>query len=111
MEHELNLNKLSFQKIVDGSKIIELRLFDEKRRKIQLGDTLTFHENDNSSNMISKKVIGLVHFPDFETLIEYLPLSFFGHNSKDEVKSGVNAIYSLERQRENSVLGIILAPL
>lgn len=42
MEHIMNLNKQPFDMIKKGRKNIELRLFDEKRRKIQIGDYIVF---------------------------------------------------------------------
>ena len=42
MAYEMKLNDEPFQKIRDGKKTIELRLFDEKRRKLELGDHIIF---------------------------------------------------------------------
>ncbi len=42
MLHNLNLQDKYFDFIKTGTKRIELRLFDEKRQKIQLGDTIEF---------------------------------------------------------------------
>ena len=36
MVHNMKLNESPFEKIKAGTKTIELRLYDEKRRKIQL---------------------------------------------------------------------------
>lgn len=44
MEHILRLDKNPFLKISSGSKTIEIRLFDEKRRQIRLGDTIIFQK-------------------------------------------------------------------
>ena len=46
MKHKamnMKLNKEPFEKIKSGEKTIELRLYDEKRRKIKAGDTICFN--------------------------------------------------------------------
>ena len=110
MIHEMRLNAPSFDKIVDGSKTIELRLLDDKRKAVKLGDVIEFVK-EGTSETVQRKVMALLNFPDFESLIDYLPLQLFGHQNKESIKEGVNMIYSIERQKEKSVLGIIIAPL
>ena len=38
MLHKMKLKLSPFEKIKDGSKTIELRLYDEKRQKVKIGD-------------------------------------------------------------------------
>lgn len=42
MIHYMNLNNRPFQLINNGSKSVEMRLYDEKRAKIKVGDQITF---------------------------------------------------------------------
>ena len=42
MTHYMNLNPQPFEMIAQGKKTIELRLLDEKRKKIAAGDVLIF---------------------------------------------------------------------
>ena len=42
MLHKMKLKLSPFEKIENGSKMIELRLFDEKRQKVQVGDFIEF---------------------------------------------------------------------
>ena len=69
----MNLNAPSFDKIVDGTKTIELRLYDEKRQAIKLGDVIEFSKN-GSGEKVQRKVVALLNFPTFENLIDFLPL-------------------------------------
>ena len=107
MIHEMKLNPSPFERIADGSKTIELRLYDEKRRAIKLGDIIEFTQI-NTGERMQRKVLALLNFPNFEALIDCLPLHLFGQPNKESVKKSVNEIYSLERQNEHSVLGIIV---
>ena len=45
MEHILKLQPKYFDYINKGTKRIELRLYDEKRQKIAIGDTIIFLSN------------------------------------------------------------------
>ena len=42
MVHELRLNKEPFESIKAKTKTIEMRLYDDKRKKIQVGDIIIF---------------------------------------------------------------------
>lgn len=47
MLHCMKLNRDPFEKIKSGSKTIEMRLFDEKRQRISVGDFIEFSSADN----------------------------------------------------------------
>ena len=40
--HQMKLNNKPFNMIKNGRKNIELRLYDEKRRKLNIGDEIIF---------------------------------------------------------------------
>lgn len=42
MNHNMTLKQPYFDLIKTGKKTIELRLYDDKRRKININDTITF---------------------------------------------------------------------
>ena len=42
MTHNMQLKPEPFAMIKDGTKTIELRLYDEKRRNIKVGDRIVF---------------------------------------------------------------------
>lgn len=42
MIHRMKLNESPFERIKDGTKTIEFRLYDEKRRQIKIGDQIEF---------------------------------------------------------------------
>ena len=113
MTHSMQLQPSPFEMIRDGTKTIELRLFDEKRKKIQSGDTILF-TNTASGETLRVKVIELLVFDSFETLYSQLPLLDCGY-TKDDVDSAspedMNAYYPKEMQRKYGVVGIRVAVL
>ena len=48
---EMKLDKEPFEKIKSGEKTIELRLYDEKRRKIRVGDIIVFTCRDGGERL------------------------------------------------------------
>jgi ASC-1-like (ASCH) protein len=104
--HKMKLAKEPFEKIVNGQKIIESRLFDEKRQLINVGDEIEFSQNDNQSRMIKTKVKALYRYESFENLFSDFPSSYFGGLSKDALLEEINRFYSKEEQDKYEVLGV-----
>lgn len=113
MTHSMQLQPAPFEMIRNGTKTIELRLFDEKRKKIQIGDTILF-TNTASKETIRVKVLELLVFDSFETLYRRLPLLDCGY-TEDDIDTAspddMNAYYPEEMQRKYGVVGIRVALL
>ena len=69
-KHSMKLKRAFFDKIVRGSKTVEMRLFDEKRKRIKAGDVITFTADDDSGDTVDAKVLGIHVYPSFETLTD-----------------------------------------
>jgi len=95
-----------FNKIKDGSKIIEIRLFDEKRKDINLGDQIVFFKQPEEIEKLKTQVIGLFRFNSFEDLFNDFPLEYFGHSNREILISKVYQFYTHEQEKEFGVLGI-----
>ena len=67
----MKLNDVPFETIKNGTKTIELRLYDEKRRKIKIGDTICFKGKASTIKAIVK---ALHIFRNFDELYAALPL-------------------------------------
>jgi hypothetical protein len=61
----MQLQPEPFGMIKSGVKTIELRLFDEKRRKIRIGDEILFSNTENGETL-AVKVLDLSVFDSFE---------------------------------------------
>ena len=59
MIHEMKLNNNAFNNIKSGIKKFELRLYDDRRKNINLGDTIIFHNLNNLNNTISVTFLAL----------------------------------------------------
>ena len=56
MKHEMRLLPKPFELICSGVKTVEIRLNDEKRKKIQVGDTITFRKLPEEEESIVTEV-------------------------------------------------------
>ena len=79
MEHELKLQPNFFNYVKYGTKRIELRLYDEKRQKINIGDTIIFRKEPELTEMIEAKVIGLLRYASLllQIYLKILILTFW----------------------------------
>jgi len=111
MKHAMKLYESPFKRIKSGRKKIELRLYDEKRQKVSIGDTITFTKLPDKDESIDTTVIGLLQYASFKELVEHTPMSYFGYPedyNKDAFVQSMYSIYLPELEREHGVLGIVL---
>lgn len=109
MKHNMKLNPSPFEMIKSGKKTIELRLNDEKRRRLKIGDEIEFENTDDSTQVIKTKVLNLYRFCSFDELYKSLPLLKCGYTSDDVSTahpSDMDCYYSDEQQKKYGVVGI-----
>lgn len=108
MIHEMKLQEEYFNYILNGTKRIEIRLNDEKRKNIKLGDKIKFLKEPLLNESFEAEVICLLNYRSFEDLIRDYDTSILSDNtvSKEEVLSTLSKFYSREDEDKNGVLGI-----
>ena len=110
MIHYMNLVPSAFKKIADGSKTIELRLNDEKRKRINVEDTVVFNCS-STKDIISAQVSGLHKFSDFKELYKVLPLEKCGYTVAElntAHYTDMERYYTKEQIKKYGALGIEL---
>ena len=104
--HQLQLGTEPFNAIKNGKKTIESRLFDDKRKLINLGDNIVFTNREDISQTVEVRVIGLLRYETFHNLFAYNnPLKFGGENV-EWLENQITEFYSDEDQKIDGVLGI-----
>ncbi len=108
MEHILKLQPKYFDYINNGTKKIELRLYDEKKKKINIGDTIIFQKEPELEVTMKVKVIGLLRYNTFEELFEDFDIEALADNSmtKEELLNVLKGFYTPEKQKKYGVVGI-----
>lgn len=106
--HEINLQPKYFDFMKEGTKRIELRLYDEKRSRIELGDIIKFSKSENDK--LKAEAIGLLRYNSFKDLFEDFDISILADASmtKDELLDVLSEFYAPEKQSEYGVVGIRL---
>ncbi|MCR5078852.1 MAG: dihydrofolate reductase [Bacilli bacterium] len=105
---ELTLFKGPFEAMKYGQKDIEMRLYDEKRRTLDVGDRLHF-ENRETGERLSRTILGLAPFDSFDTIYASFPKERLGYKKEEEAKpSDMETYYSKDRIAQYGPLAIFL---
>ena len=107
--HIMRLTPSPLKMIREGTKTIELRLLDEKRKGISVGDTIVFVNTEDENDILSVMVDDLYRFDSFEELYKNLPLLECGYTEEDIDSASpkdMELYYSKEEQEQYGVVGI-----
>lgn len=108
MHHEMSLRPGPFGMIADGRKRYELRLLDEKRRLISVGDTIAFTCTEDERTL-QVRVVSLHPFGTFAELYAALPLTECGYTQENVASADpcdMEKYYPPEKQAQYGVLAI-----
>lgn len=106
MIHEMRLHKEPFEKIKQGTKTIEIRLYDEKRQLVKVGDKIDFISRENGE-IFSTQVIALHFFPTFSDLYKHFDKISLGYNENETANpNDMTKYYTKEEQDKYGVVGI-----
>ena len=103
MLHKMKLNESPFNRMKNGTKTIEFRLFDEKRQKIKVGDKIEFSKLPDLQEKLLVDVVELYREDTFENLFRKL------YTNEEEITRKTKAmyeIYSQEKEQQYGILGI-----
>lgn len=106
MIHQMKLKAVPFEMIENGTKTVELRLNDEKRQQIRVGDCIQFTLMDSDRTVLTK-VTALHKFNSFAQLFSVIPKEKYGFKSDETVPSDyMDEYYTPQEQKKYGVLGI-----
>lgn len=105
---EFHLDSDIFDIIVNKDKNIEIRLNDEKRRKLKVGDTLVFLKRPDDIEKISATVTNLVYFDSFIDVTNYYDMKrvYLDNTSKEDYINLMKRFYSDEEVSKYGVVAI-----
>ena len=105
----MNLHEAPYNLIKSGIKTIELRLYDEKRQAVSVGDEIEFKNSAKLGLSLCCRVTALHKFSSFDELYKNLPLLKCGYTEKDIATASpddMDFYYSKEKQEKYGVVGI-----
>lgn len=103
MLHKMKLNKDPFERIKNGTKKVEFRLYDEKRKQIKVGDKIEFSKLPDLEEKLLVDVVELHREDKFENLFKRL------YSDEEEIARKTKAMYEIylpEKEQQYGVLGI-----
>lgn len=108
----MKLHDGPFERIRSGKQVVESRLYDEKRRKINIGDMIVFSRRSDENDKISAKVIGLLRYQNFLEMFEDIP-HLLGASESTHMNGliwadSMHKYYTKEQETKYGVLGIRL---
>lgn len=103
MIHNMKLNEKPFNNIKNGTKTIEYRLFDEKRKLLKVGDKIVFSKLPDLEDKVMVEVLDLYQEKTFKDL--YIKLGD-SEEAAEEKANSMYTIYTPEEEKEYGVLGI-----
>lgn len=106
MIHKMDLWHESFEKIKSKIKTIEMRLNDEKRSIIKIGDIIEFNDT-SSGEKIRCEVANIFRYADFEALYQNHGKQSIGYRENETADpADMLAYYSEEKISKYGVVGI-----
>ncbi|MBP3321398.1 MAG: metallophosphoesterase [Clostridia bacterium] len=108
--HEMTLDDEYFEAVKEGSKKVEMRLYDEKRKRIAPLDRILFKKKSDGQT-VEVLVTGKHRYPDFVTLVmDHSPIELgFPHLSRLEIAEKMESIYSKEKISRYGALALSIA--
>ena len=106
--HEMRLTDEPFDIIVSGKKTIEVRLYDEKRRELSVGDIIIFYRKSHVTDMCAVTVVGLRRYDNFLQLFSSERLADTGCVDliAEQAAQIMYKYYSSEQEEKDGMLAI-----
>lgn len=108
MEMLVHLHPEVFEIVGAGVKDVEIRVNDEKRRKLSVGDTLVFLKRPDEVQKIYARVTKLVYFKDFLEVVQSYPMEriYLKDTTSEEYVTLMKKFYSDEEVSKYGVVAI-----
>ena len=105
---EMTLNDEPFKQIYDGIKTVEIRLNDEKRQRLQVGDIIQFIRKDHIEDHVRTNVVALHKFASFKELFSSnltTKTGFAGYTTEEAIDK-MHEYYDETNENKYGVLAI-----
>ncbi|MBQ9019021.1 MAG: ASCH domain-containing protein [Bacilli bacterium] len=108
MEMIFHLDSDIFDIVSSGSKDVEIRLNDEKRRKLNIGDTLVFLKRPDDIESIKATITNLVYFNNFLEVVNYYDMKriYLDNTSSEDYINLMKRFYNDEEVEKYGVVAI-----
>lgn len=110
MIHEIKVKEIYYNKIKKAEKIYEVRLLDEKRKLIKVGDKIRINKEPLMEEFLDGEVVDLAMFKSFEQMANSLSAKEIGFDGcgKEQIVDEYHKFYSQEQEQKYGVVAIKL---
>lgn len=108
MTHEIKVKERYYNLIKNKEKIYEVRLLDDKRKLIKIGDIIKINEEPELTEFVNAEVVDLIYFKSFEEMAKSLPakeVGFDGYKTR-EIVDEYHKFYSEQEEQKYGVVAI-----
>jgi ASC-1-like (ASCH) protein len=108
MLYQMKLQEEPFERMQRGEKLLEMRIYDDKRQRLKLGDHIEFADASDMSKTIRTEIVGLLRYRNFSDLIDDVPAEILGfeESEKDYLKASIFELFTKEEEEASGVVGI-----
>lgn len=108
MKYIMKLNPKYFEYMKNGTKRVEIRLNDEKRKDLKIGDEIIFQKEPELKEELYTQIVSLNIKRNFKELIEKIDVSEYSDKSESEEKflNDLYKFYTKEQEEKHGVVGI-----
>ena len=102
----MRLTDEPFQQIKHGIKTVEIRLNDEKRQTLKVGDCIDFVHIQDDNNRLKARIIALHHYPTFKSLLSN---GLFTKSGCDgyTLESATESLYKYYTKQQEIFYGVV----
>ncbi len=108
MEMIVHLHPEIFELVREGTKDVEVRVYDEKRRQLKVGDTLLFLKRPDDKEKIRVEVTNIALYSDFREVTYAYPMEriYMKDTTQDDYLALMGQFYKPEEVLENGVVAL-----
>lgn len=103
----MNSNYISFNKMKNGERSVEVRLFDKKRQQLKIGDIIEFVNIETKEKLLTQ-LKGIAIFENFSDMVDYLTPQLLGYPNKEELMLRFERLYPADLVSRFNIVGLFI---
>lgn len=107
-QFSMSLRPEYYEMVKSGEKDIELRMYDEKRRRMRNGDVLLIYNTQNRNDYIRAKIVRLHIAKSFADLATKISMSRTGFATLNALMMAISKFYDPDAESKYGIVGIEL---
>lgn len=103
----MKLDPELFEKVKSGVKTYEVRLFDEKRQRVKVGDNIIFKKQPELLDGVIVRVVDIKRFATFEQMAQTLSIESIGFKGKNATQVSRYFLTKICKKSDEKKYGVV----